>query len=109
MSGRVHKLSSTFIRLAVPRGRQDAQGSPLAQLPLRVGELIRGSLRAKFIVVIVSLILALMGTVTLVVERHQRRAIFEQTRLRALALGASLAAVSEGYLLSHDAPAKRGA
>jgi signal transduction histidine kinase len=67
-----------------------------------VGQCIRGSLRAKFIVLIVALILALMGAVTLVVERHQRRAIFEQTRLRALALGASLAAVSEGYLLSYD-------
>src|SRR5262249_28592804 len=43
-----------------------------------------------------------MGVVTLVVERHQRRAIFEQTQVRALALGASLAAVSEGYLVSYD-------
>jgi len=102
MSSRVNKLSPTFIRLAVPRGRQGIQGSFLTQLPLRVGQLIRSSLRAKFILVIVSLILALMGAVTLVVERHQRRAILEQTQLRALALGASLAAVSEGYLLSYD-------
>src|SRR6266511_6017633 len=91
-----------FLRLAVSRGRQGAQGSPLTKLPLPVGQRIRGSLRAKFIIVIVSLILVLMGAVTLVVERHQRRAIFEQTQLRALALGASLAAVSEGYLLSYD-------
>jgi Single cache domain 3 len=102
MSSRISKLSPTFVRLAVPRGRQGAQWSPLTKLPLRAGQLIRGSLRAKFIVVIVSLILVLMGAVTLVVERHQRRAILEQTQLRALALGASLAAVSEGYLLSYD-------
>src|SRR5262249_5468011 len=102
MSGRVNKLSSTFVRLAVPMGQQGAQGSSLTNLPLRAVQRIRGSLRAKFIIVIVSLILALMGTVTFVVERHQRRAILEQTQLRALALGASLAAVSEGYLLSYD-------
>src|SRR5262249_28863899 len=66
----------------------------------RAVQLIRGSLRAKFIFVIVSLITALMGTVTFVVDRHQRRAILEQTRLRAFHLGTSLAAVSEGYLLS---------
>jgi hypothetical protein len=86
MSGGVSKLSPTFVRLAAPRGRQGAQRSPLTQLPLRVGQRIRSSLRAKFILVIVSLILALMGAVTLVVERHQRRAILEQTQLRALAL-----------------------
>ena len=102
MSGRVSKLSPTFVRMAVPRGRQGAQGSSLTKLLLRANQLIRGSLRAKFIIVIVSLILALMGAVTFVVERHQRRAILEQTQLRALALGASLAAVSEGYLLSYD-------
>jgi cell division protein FtsL len=47
-----------------------------------VGQRIRGSLRAKFIVVIVALILALMAAVTVVVDYHQRRAIFEQTRSR---------------------------
>src|SRR4029450_10465172 len=102
MSDRDSKLSPMFGRMAVPREPQGAQWSFLTKLPLRVGQLIRGSLRAKFIVVIVSLILALMGAVTLVVERHQRRAILEQTQLRALALGASLAAVSECYLLSYD-------
>src|SRR5262245_12817549 len=71
----------------------------LPQLALR---LIRGSLRAKFIVLIVSLEIVLMGAVTFVVEGHQRRAILEQTRLRALSLGTSLAALSEGYLLSYN-------
>ena len=43
-----------------------------------------------------------MGAVTFVVEGHQRRAILEQTRLRAVSLGTSLAALSEGYLLSYN-------
>jgi signal transduction histidine kinase len=43
-----------------------------------------------------------MGAVTFVVEGHQRRAILEQTRLRALSLATSLAALSEGYLLSYN-------
>jgi signal transduction histidine kinase len=71
-------------------------------LPLRALQLIRGSLRAKFIVLIVSLEIVLMGAVTFVVEGHQRRAILEQTRLRALSLGTGLAALSEGYLLSYN-------
>jgi signal transduction histidine kinase len=69
---------------------------------MRVLQLIRGSLRAKFIVLIVSLEIVLMGAVTFVVEGHQRRAILEQTRLRALSLGTNLAALSEGYLLSYN-------
>ena len=71
-------------------------------LPRRALQRIRGSLRAKFIVLIVSLEIVLMGAVTFVVEGHQRHAILEQTRLRALSLGASLAALSEGYLLSYN-------
>jgi signal transduction histidine kinase len=74
----------------------------LRNLPLRALQLIRGSLRAKFIVLIVSLEVVLMGAVTFVVEDHQRWAILEQTRLRALSLGTSLAALSEGYLLSYN-------
>jgi signal transduction histidine kinase len=74
----------------------------LGNLPQRALRLIRGSLRAKFIVLIVSLEIVLMGAVTFVVEGHQRRAILEQTRLRALSLGTSLAALSEGYLLSYN-------
>jgi signal transduction histidine kinase len=74
----------------------------LGHLPWLVLRVIRGSLRAKFIVLIVSLEIVLMGAVTFVVEGHQRRAILEQTRLRALSLGTSLAALSEGYLLSYN-------
>jgi signal transduction histidine kinase len=74
----------------------------LRNLPLRAIQLLRGSLRTKFIVLIVSLEIVLMGAVTFVVEGHQRRAILEQTRLRALSLGTSLAALSEGYLLSYN-------
>jgi signal transduction histidine kinase len=74
----------------------------LARLPQRVLHLVRSNLRAKFMVLIVSLEIALMGAVTFVVESHQRQAIFEQARLRALSLGANLAALSEGYLLSYD-------
>src|SRR5688500_9198904 len=77
-------------------------GGAMRNLPLRVLQLIRGSLRAKFIVLIVSLEIVLMGAVTFVVEGHQRHAILEQTRLRALSLGTSLAALSEGYLLSYN-------
>jgi signal transduction histidine kinase len=62
----------------------------------------RGSLRAKFITVIVSLQIALMGAVTIVMERNQREAIIEQARLRALSLGEGLATLSEGYLLSYN-------
>jgi signal transduction histidine kinase len=74
----------------------------LRDLPLRALQILRGSLRAKFIVLIVSLEIVLMGAVTFVVQGHQRRAILEQTRLRALSLGSSLAALSEGYLLSYN-------
>jgi len=74
----------------------------LATLFLRAHEHLQGSLRTKFIIVIVALEIALMGAVTLVVERDQHRAILEQARLRALSLGASLAALSVGYLLSYN-------
>jgi signal transduction histidine kinase len=102
MASRTGELCPTGVRMAVPRRRPRAQRFALAHLPLRALQMIRGSLRAKFILVIVALILALMGVVTIVVDRHQRRAILEQTRLRALSLGANLAAVSEGYLLGYD-------
>ncbi len=100
---RVAKPVPTFRLLDARRGQRQAHRSyALTKLPRRVVQLIRGSLRAKFIFVIVSLITALMGTVTFVVDHHQRQAILEQTRLRALNLGTSLAAVSEGYLLSYN-------
>ena len=74
----------------------------LASLPRQVVQRFRSSLRAKFIVVIVSLQMITMGTVAVVVERHQHDAILEQTRLRALALARSLAALSESYLVSYN-------
>ena len=43
-----------------------------------------------------------MGAVAVVMETHLRRAILEQTQLRALSLGASLAAMSQGSFLSYD-------
>lgn len=76
--------------------------SALARLPQQVLHLVRGNLRAKFMVLIVSLEIVLMGAVTFVVESHQSRAIFEQARLRALSLGTGLAAISEAYLVSYD-------
>ena len=43
-----------------------------------------------------------MAAVMLVVEHEHRQAILEQTRLRALSLGTSLAALSEAYLVSYN-------
>lgn len=99
MPSQVAKPVPTLRLRGTSGGLRYARSAILTKLPLRVAQLIRGSLRAKFILGIVSLIIVLMGTVTFVVDRHQRRAILEQTRLRALNLGTSLAAVSEGYLL----------
>jgi two-component system NtrC family sensor kinase len=62
----------------------------------------RGTLRAKFILAIASLIILLMGAVTLIVHRHQQQALLQQARLRAMTLGRGLAAVSEGYLLTYN-------
>lgn len=61
-----------------------------------------GSLRAKYILVIVSLVVTLMGAVTMIQQSNQRQAVLEQARLRALALGSSLVALSEGYLTSYN-------
>src|SRR5882724_8982903 len=102
MSSQVAKLSPMVIRLAVNSGRGEALPHILVNLPLRAFQIIRGSLRAKFILVIVALQIAVMGAVTGVMEYHQRRALIEQARLRALSIATSLAAVSEGSLLSYD-------
>jgi signal transduction histidine kinase len=88
--------------MAITRGFRKAREYTLASLPRRAVQPFQGNLRTKFIVVIVSLEIVLMGAVSVVVERHQRGAILEQTRLRALSLGSSLAALSEGYLLSYN-------
>jgi signal transduction histidine kinase len=98
----LNRLCLAFPLIAITRGLRKAREYSFASLPLRAVQPVQGNLRAKFIVVIVSLEIVLMGAVSIVVERHQRRVILEQTRLRALSLGSSLAALSEGYLLSYN-------
>jgi two-component system, NtrC family, sensor kinase len=103
MSSRVDKLSSTFARITVPaRHGETLKAAALAHWLPGAAQLIHGSLRSKFIIVIVSLQIAMMAAVIVIVERYQREAIIEQARLRALALGTSLAALGEGYLLTYD-------
>lgn len=91
-----------FPLMGIARGLRKARQYTAASLLLRAVQPVQANLRTKFIVVIVLLEVVLMGAVSLVVERHQRRAILEQTRLRALSLGSSLAALSESYLLSYN-------
>jgi signal transduction histidine kinase len=102
MSSLVNMLSSVCVFMAVTRGRWEVLQYRLATLALRALQMIRGSLRAKFVILIVSLQIAMMGAVTLVMEYHQRRAILDQTRLRALSIAESLAALSEGHFLSYN-------
>jgi len=71
-------------------------------MPRRVLQLIQSSLRAKYVIALVSLEIFLMVAVGLLVDHHQRRMILDQTRLRAVALATSLTALSEGYLLSYN-------
>jgi signal transduction histidine kinase len=96
------KLFFVLPRIAMTSRLRLGPKSIFGSLPLRAVRSIQGNLRAKFVVVIVSLEIVLMGAVSVVVERHQRAAILGQTRLRALSLGSSLAALSEGYLLSYN-------
>ncbi len=102
MQSRVDKLSQTFPLIAAIRELWQAWRYTAPNFPLHVFAIIRGSLRAKFILVIVFLQAALMGAVIVVVERNQRKAIIEQARLRALSLGESVATLSEGYLLGYN-------
>ena len=88
--------------ITMTTGLRKAQRSVFLSLPWQASRVVRANLRAKFIVVIVSLEIALMGSVSVVVERHQRRAILEQTLQRSLSLGSSLAALSESYLLTYN-------
>jgi signal transduction histidine kinase len=98
----VSKLLPTDTFLAMARKRGPLLWSTLLTLPRRLFQRLRGSLRVKFIVGIVSLQLAMMGVVAVIMERHQRTEILEQARLRALSLVRSLAALSEGDLLSYN-------
>jgi two-component system, NtrC family, sensor kinase len=99
---RVGKRSQTFPLIAAIRDLGLARQCTVPNLPLHAFPFIRGSLRAKFIIVIVSLQVALMATVTVVVDRNQHEAIMQQARLRALSLAESLATLSEGYLLGYN-------
>jgi signal transduction histidine kinase len=102
VQSRVDKLSQAFALIAAIMELWQARRYTMLNLPPHVFPTIRGSLRAKFIIVIVSLQIAVMATVTVIVERNQREAIIEQSRLRALSLGESLATLSEGYLLGYN-------
>ena len=102
MSSRVDNPLPAEIPRVLFESHPNCRVLPLLTQPLRVFQIIRGSLRAKFIIVIVTLQIALMGAVAVVVERNEREAIIEQTRLRALSLGESLATLSEGYLLGYN-------
>jgi signal transduction histidine kinase len=102
MTSRVHNPRSAEIRRVLTESHPNGCVPPLLSQPLRAFRIIRGSLRAKFIIVIVSLLIVVMSAVTVVMERNQREAIIEQARLRALSLGEGLATLSEGYLLGYN-------
>ena len=102
MRSQVRKPSLTRFPNGLTESHTNLSASPLLIWLARASHVGRGSLRAKFITVIVSLQIALMGAVTIVMEKNQREAIIEQARLRALSLGEGLATLSEGYLLSYN-------
>jgi signal transduction histidine kinase len=91
-----------YTLLAVVRAEGRTLWSILTTLPQRIFQKPWRSLRVKFIVVIVALQLALMGVITVVIERHQRAGILDQARLRALSLALSLAALSEGEIFGYN-------
>src|SRR6266851_4441907 len=102
MASYVSHLSPMYALLAVARAGGSAFWSMLTTLPQRIFQRHWRSLRVKFIVVIVALQLALMGLITVVIERHQRIGILDQARLRALSLALSLSALSEGDLFGYN-------
>jgi len=102
MGSHVSPLSPMYTLLAVVRAGGGAFRSRLTTLSQRLFQRHWRSLRVKFIVVIVALQLALMGVITVVIERHQQAGILDQARLRAISLALSLAALSEGNLFSYN-------
>ena len=102
MGSHVSPLSPMYTLLAVVRAGGGAFWAMLTTLPQRLFQRHWRSLRVKFIVVIVALQLALMGVITVVMERHQRAGILDQARLRAISLALNLAALSEGNLFSYN-------
>jgi two-component system, NtrC family, sensor kinase len=102
MSSQVARLFPTLTLLAALQGKWAYHWPCLVNLPVRAFQIIRGSLQAKFILIIVALQIAVMGAVAAVMEHYQRQAIIEQAQLRALSLAMSLAALAEGYLLGYN-------
>jgi len=84
------------------RRRKTVPRCMVVRLILYVLRLIQGSLRAKLLLAIVALEVALMGTVAIVMESQQRAALAEHTGSRAGALGARLAALSPDNLTSEN-------
>jgi len=91
-----------YVLLAVARAGGSAFWSTLTALPQLIFQRHWRSLRVKFILVIVTLQLVLMGVITVVIEHHQRTGILDQARLRAISLALSLAALSEGDLFGYN-------
>src|SRR5215831_15334898 len=102
MASHVSNLSPMYALLARARGGGRTFWSMLTTLSQRLFQRHWRSLRVKFIMVIVALQLALMGVITVVIERHQRAGILEQARLRALSLALNLAALSEADLFGYN-------
>ncbi len=102
MSSRVSKPAPTRISNGLTESHTSLRASSLLMQLLRAFQINRGSLRARFIVVIALLQIAMMGAVAVVIERNQSEAIIAQARKRALSLGESLATLSEGYLINYN-------
>lgn len=102
MTSRCGRYSLPSAALAFFQAARNAQALRWQRHSQGLRQGMRGSLCTKYIVVIVSLVVMLMGVVTWMQDQQQHEAMLEQARLRALALGNSLAALSEGYLRSYN-------
>src|SRR2546427_12427792 len=102
MASYVSNPSPMYALLALAREGGSAFWSRLTALRQSRFQRHWRSLLVKFSVVIVAVQLALMGVITVVIERHQRAGILDQARLRARSLALSLAALSEGDLFGYN-------
>lgn len=102
MSSPAGSAGTPLVSTGAIRGLGKASGALAAALLRHLVQDARRSLRVKFILAIASLMIAMMGAVTFVVDRHQREALLGQARVRAFSLAKGLAAVSEDYLLSYN-------
>lgn len=102
MARHVSNPSPMYALRVVARAGRLAFWSTLATLPRRAFQKLWGSLRMKFIMVIVALQLAMMGSIAVIIEHHQRAGILDQAQLRARSLALSLAALSEGDLFGYN-------